>query len=242
MPNQYTNDEAQVMEGLGLPMDSEPTPEPAQERKLKVKYNGEERELGEEDARNYAQKGMDYDKVREQRDNYKNAGADEALEVEKLIADSYGMSVSEYRKFARENVSKQQLDAELDAIYKESPNISKKLAEELAQTRLAAKGKAMQEQRDDEEANKWAKVAEEYPDYKTAEDLPEDVRNAVSGGKDPLLAMREHDITDLRKQLDDAKNGNAAKAQAEQNSQRALGSVKASDPAYDEIADILWKE
>lgn len=244
MPNQYTNEEAQVLDGLGLP--NEPKKEPIEApvnpgRTLKVKYNGEDKELNEQDAITYAQKGMDYDKVREQRDGYRSQGADEALEVEKLIADSYDMTVAEYRKFARENVSKQARDKELEAIYKESPNISEKLANELADTRIAAKGKARAEKEEDANAEKWAAVAAEYPDYKTAEDLPEDVRTAVSGGKDPMLAMREHDISELRKQLESQKNGQAAKQTNEENEKRALGSMKSNDPNYDEIANILWK-
>src|SRR5690606_18990352 len=45
--------------------EEENTETQVEKRTLKLKYNGEEREVDEEEARNLAQKGMNYDKVQQ---------------------------------------------------------------------------------------------------------------------------------------------------------------------------------
>lgn len=246
----YTNEaEAnEVFDGLGVEYtpqaeeevtetETTPTPEP---RKLRVRYNGEDKDLTEEEAITYSQKGMNYDKVKGKLDALQTSGADDALAVEKLIADSMGMTPKEYREYAKKNVSETALKKEMDKIYEESPDISEELAKELANTRIAAKNKEAQDKQQEKEAEPWEKLAEEYPDLKSADDIPEDVRTAISNGKDPLLAMREHDIAELKKQLDTKQQEDKQTAMNEANKNKALGSVKGEASSDDEISKILW--
>ena len=219
---------------------AEPAPQEKPAEGLKVKYNGEETVLAGDDLVNAAQKGLNYDKVKGKLDSYESEGAKEALELEKMQADSMGMTIPQYRKHMRDSLQENALKNELKAIFEDSPDISDELANELAQKRLSEKQTAQREKREAEEAKPWEALAAAYPEIKDAADVPQDVRDAIVGGKDPLLAMREHEIAELKAQLEKAKaDGEAAKQNAA-NKERSVGAVTANTgEAHDDVLEAL---
>lgn len=208
---------------------------------IRVKYNGEERELAGDELITAAQKGLNYDKVVEERDAYRKEGAKEAIEFLKEMADSYGLTVQEFMKTGRENTAKQLHDAELANVQKDFPGIDEDAAEEIVSARLAGKKTALKEKAEAAEAAPWEALAEAYPDIKTAGDVPESVRAAVQNGKDPLLAMREHELAQLKAEIEKMKADSEAEKQNILNAQRSTGEIgKASEQTEDDIASLLW--
>lgn len=219
------------------------TEEPKAEEKatgLRVTYNGEEKILSDAEAVEYAQKGMNYTKIKSQLDELKNGEAREAMELVRDLADAQGMSIKDYRAHLRQNMEETMLRKELEKIIEASPDIADDLAHELAKSRIASRISAQKSAREQNEAKPWETLVQEYPDIKGVEDIPEDVREAIGGGKDPLLAMREHEIASLKKQIETMRSDQKAKEQNERNKQSALGKVSSTaDGKRDEIADIL---
>jgi len=194
--------------------------------KLHVKYMGEEKDLTQEEAVTFAQKGMDYDPIKKELGELKAGGAHEALKLEKQLADSMGLTVAEYRKAALDQVQNARLQKELAAVNKEFPGMPADAATALAQARIGQVDANRKSAAEQQEAETWTELAEAYPELKSAEDIPSDVREAIEQGKEPLLAMREHEIAALKAQLAQQAADAAAKEQNNNNKQKAAGPVK----------------
>lgn len=247
---EYTNfpgEDEELFEddGLGYMEDGEEAgsaEKPAEEPKrgFRVKYNGEDRDLTDEEARTYAQKGMNYDKLHERLTGLETDGAREALDVEKELADRYGMTRAEYRKYAREHLAKELHDEEMNRVKEESPGISDKLAEEIVNARIASKKKEAAEKAEQKEAEPWEELLGEYPDIKSFDDMPDDAKEAVRAGKSPLMSMKNSEIARLRKELADRDAAKAAEDRNRKNDERALGSMKNATGEDDEVGNILF--
>lgn len=193
---------------------------------IRVKYNGEDKELTEPEAIEYAQKGMNYDKVKSTLDALEKDGAREALDLVRGLAEENGMSVADYIRFAAENASTASVSAQLRQIQKETPDLPEAVARELAESRAAKRTEQLQKAREAKEQAPWDELLAAYPDVKDAEELPQTVKDAIKGGKAPLMAMRENEIAELKAKLARMEQEGKAKEQNNKNRQDALGSAR----------------
>lgn len=92
---------------------------------LRVKYNGEEKDLNEDETRTFAQKGMNYDRIYEP--------------LEKL-ARMNNMSVGDYLNQLNETQIQYEVSVEMDRLRQEPryENVSDEVLEEIANSRVKA--------------------------------------------------------------------------------------------------------
>ena len=127
---------------------------------LKVKYNGEERDLNEEDARTLAQKGMNYDRI---------------YEPLERLAKKNNMSVGEYLNQLNDTQVQYEVSMEVDRL-KEDPKyegVSDEILEEIAHNRImenvGLQEKSEREAVDAQQMRAQREVdmfLEEYPEFR----------------------------------------------------------------------------
>lgn len=114
------------------------------EASIRVKFNGEEKDISLDEARTLAQKGMNYDHIVEERDRNKNA-FDFLMEQ----AKSKGMTVEDYIAGERANAENQRIDEKMRVLRERDDDASDETLRNLAKLELA-----------EEEANKKREEAE----------------------------------------------------------------------------------
>lgn len=176
----------------------EPAKEPDKHQTLRVKYNGEEKDITFEEAITLAQKGMNYDKVVAERDKLRDSDAIKALE---FFADLNGQSVDDYSKFLVEQQEQILVQNEAEAITKAHPEWSEDAINELAASRANKKMEELktsaakrEEQQKQKELEPWIKFLDKYPEYKRTEGqqekpIPTEVIQDVENGLTPIEAM-----------------------------------------------------
>ena len=193
---------------------------------LTVKHLGVEKELSEEEARALAQKGMDYDHLRQQYDGLKNS---EELTLLDQMAAEMGMDRASYIKALSQFNQNQATAQYVQELKKQYPNTDEAVLQELAKTQLTQrqeqeKQAKLTQQQQAEKQQKEAFAAQynafitEYPNVDTAK-LPDEVIQSMAAGETMLSAYRGYELKQLR----------AEKAAAEanqKNKNKALGSVK----------------
>lgn len=212
---------------------SEPEkPTGSQAQTITVKYNGETRELTVEEAVTLAQKGLDYDKVRGERDELRNGRANRIIGE---YARENSMSVEQYLQFLEDGQKTKMLNREMDALSAKHPDAPEAVLREMAEMRIAAREKdaaaeaAEKKNREDSERQKpWADLLREFPEIRKAEDLPEDVLADIQSGLTPVDAMRRHQIKEKDREITELKAKLEAKEKNQTNKKRAIGSA-ASD-------------
>lgn len=217
-----------------------PADQPAQEL-FTVKNREETRQVTREELIVMAQKGLDYDAVRAERDQLRQYRdeANPALELVKGYAQRNNMTVSDYLDFCRkqelmrtgmdEQAADQTLQmekrkADLDA---QEARVN---AQKVQQDTLLQQTKERQEaRRKDMDA-----FLQAYPDVK-ADAIPKEVWAQVAQGVPLVSAYAMHENQRLKAEL-------AAERQNKENKQRTTGSLGAnSGPEMDEL-DRLWAE
>lgn len=222
-------------EEAGETSGGDPEAEPPKDRQqtLKIKYNGEEKEITLEEAVTLAQKGMNYDKVAAERDRLRAVPKNEkALEVIEEFARMNGMTADQYVEFLQNQQKRIVADREMNGIREKYPDAPEELLKEVAETRIesrrrqAAEKDAAQKTQAEEDARKpWADLLREYPEIKKAEDLPEDVVADIRSGLSPVDAMRRHQIKEKDKEIAALKARLEARETNEKNKKRSVGSA-----------------
>ena len=201
----------------------EPVPDNVDNSFLRVKFNGEERTLTEEEARNLAQKGMNYDRFYEP--------------IERL-ARLNNMTVGEYVNQLNDTQVQYEVSKEMDSL-REDPkyaNIDSAVLEEIATARVNQNmgerdrnyQSQVQEQADAQQAQAQREIdkfMEEYPEYrnKGPEALDPKVFDFVKQGYTLLEAYNKFQRETSNKAQAEAK----LKAQQinEANKQKSLGNI-----------------
>ncbi len=183
-----------------------------------VKFNGEEKKLSRDEMITAAQKGLNYDKIKSRLDSFESGPIHKAM---KAAAEKAGMSIEDYATFMLEN---SEADAQLEAereIRNKYPDAPAEMVKELAgyRTKKTEAGSKDKEQSAEEKA--WAEALREYPDTKVDE-LPEDVMEDVKNGASPLMALKNHEIRELKKQQSEA----AVREKNAKNKKASLGSLR----------------
>lgn len=196
---------------------------------IRVKYNGEEKNIPMSEATILAQKGMNYDKIARERDELRNSKEMRELD---LWAKQSGMTRQEFVALLAAQREEALLQTALQEVQGEYGELSEKAARELAKARAAQKRQenestAAQAQAD-EEAEKlkpWSEFVERYPNIKEAKDLPQTVIDEMASGQPPVEAMQRYELAELKKQLAELNKKNAADRKNDDNKQKSLGSA-----------------
>lgn len=181
---------------------------------VKVKFNGEEKELTMEEAITYAQKGMNYDKVASERDSLRNSTE---IKLLRDIAQANGMSVNDLLinlQNANDSQKKAKIYNDLKAKY---PNAEEEVLTQLTEAEF--KQKTEERKKEIEELSKKETATnqqkqinaflEKYPNLDPKEVITEDVMNEVKQGatlieayQSKLLHDKDIEINELKKQLE----------------------------------------
>jgi hypothetical protein len=175
---------------------------------IRIKYNGEERELSLEEARTLAQKGLNYDHVVEERD--RNRSAFDFL-MENAKKD--GITVEELIKREKGKVEERRLEAKMEEIRERDDDASEETIKSLARLELEAesaradkeKADALEKKKNDE-IEGWNKLFNEHPEL-IGKDVPQKVFELVGKGFSPVEAYfmeRTRVLEEQAKVLSDA--------------------------------------
>ena len=182
----------------------------AAEPTYKVKFYGQERELPVSELVRMAQKGMDYDNVRQRAD-----AAAPVMALMQQYAAASGMSLEQYLHVAQQGIAKAQA----------KPMIDKGMPEAEAKELVALRAdKARREAQERAAAQREAKIGpymqllQAYPEIMKTGTLPQAVRERIDAGEPPLAAYRAYKLDELTAQM-------AAQRQAEKNKAAAPGSA-----------------
>ena len=194
---------------------------------LAVKYDGVEKQLTEAEARELAQKGMNYDRIKQRYDELANS---EELTLLDQSAKEAGVSNrTEFVKTLAQYSQHNAVNQYVEQLKQQHPDTDESVLRELAETKLRQQQKEQEEQRlnTQQQAEKQQKEAfaaqynafiTEYPNVDPAK-LPDEVIQSMAAGETMLSAYRGYELKQLR----------AEKAAAEanqKNKNKALGSVK----------------
>ena len=207
-----------------------------------LKYRGEQLQVTQDEMVALAQKGRDYDTVRQERDQllqYRQE-ADPALELVRGYAKRNGMTVGDYLDYCRrqelmsQGINEQTANAQI-AVEKQQAALKRQNAEaEAARKRQEAEADQAR-QRQEAQRKDFAAFLGAYPGVKTTE-IPKEVWEKVAQGESLVSAYTMHRNRQLEAEL-------AAERQNRKNQQRTTGSL--SDPAGGDKKDDIdrwWNE
>lgn len=210
---------------------------PADKPGIRITYLGEEKDLSYEDAVTLAQKGMNYDRILQERDTLKAARdqTDSSLrEVEKW-AHQAGMELNEYIDYLQTTRRAQDVEREVNSIRQKYPDIPEEAAKEMAETRIKekdAKEQQTAQQRKTEaekaEQKPWEDFVQRYPSMDTWEKIPADVVSEIESGASPVEAMQRHEMRELQKQIADLNTKIGQLEQNKKNKEAALPSASST--------------
>lgn len=201
--------------------------EPVEEQKdegLTVKYNGKEQKVGKDEIPTLVQKGLNYDHIQGELESMRSGNMYKVL---KRAADKEGMSVEQYAKYVLDKEDADVLTEAEEAIRKENPNLPSNIVKELAEARAAKKANNAKAEEHSAEEKAWLDALKEYPEM-TQDSIPQEVLEAVAGGKSPLIALKNYEISQLKaaqkKAAIDEKNlKNKEKSTGSMNGERSDG-------------------
>lgn len=217
---------------------------------FKVKHLGQEIELTMEQMIENAQKGLDYDRIRQDRDTLKSSRKMQLLED--LARDSGYDDVDAFVENFYENLEEsrvieraEQLSAERGIDFETAAEIAKmeRENEKLKKTmQEAEKVKAKSADRQKQAVNDFNALFSKFPEikeqYASFDKLPESFRQKVAQGEQPLLAwnnylleLKDMELKQKEKELETVKNN-------QKNKKRSVGSAKGAGQAK-ETDDFL---
>lgn len=207
------------------------------EESFTFNYHGEESTLTRDEVMKNAQKGLDYDKVRQERDDYR-----ESLSILTQLAKESGMQVKEYLAEVQKNVDNSKIDSIASGL------IESGMDEETAQkmAKLQFERDRANEQlnnvhnAENEQAALQAQAQEMYKadvsrlneqGVEVNDELLVSLKDYIDKGLTLVEAYKEKEIADLKKQLE-------TQQLHEESKQRSAGSVK-SQKAIKTDDDII---
>lgn len=202
-------DEAQEAEGAQGEAGDEP--------KYKVKFYGQEMELPVSQLVTAAQKGMDYDNLRQR---YEAVAP--AVELMTKYAQQSGMDLAAYVEFAQQQLAGQEVQK---AVAEGVPEQTARELYELRQREAQRKAQLQAEQAQQQRLAPYLALLKEHPGLK---ELPPEVTQRIGQGMDPVAAYAAWENAQLKAQL-------AAQKTAQKNKQSAPGSARGlgKDPGDD---------
>ena len=194
---------------------------------LAVKYDGVEKQLTEAEARELAQKGMNYDRIKQRYDELANS---EELTLLDQLAKEAGVSnrtefVKTLAQYSQHNAVnqyveqlKQQYPDTDEAVLRELAEIKLKQQKELDEQRRLNTQQQAEKQQKEAFAAQYNAFITEYPNVDPAK-LPDEVIQSMASGETMLSAYRGYELKQLRAEK-------AAAESNQKNKNKSLGSVK----------------
>ena len=216
------------------------TPPADQPELFTLKNRDEVRQFTKDEVVAMAQKGWDYDTVRQERDQLRQyrQEADPALLMVKGYAQRSGLTVEQYLDVVRrqellsQGVNEQTANAQISLEKQQAALEARTRADQEAQRQQEAAQKQAQEQQAARKRD-MAAFLESHPGVKGA-DIPGEVWAQVAAGKSLTAAYAEHENRQLKAEL-------AAERQNKANAQRSPGSL--TNPQGEDIRseiDKIW--
>ena len=207
---------------------------------LKIKYNGAEKSLTREEAIELAQKGMNYDKVHGELQNYKNSNE---LHVLSELAKSAGVSMSDYLARLQSFQNQAAIDNIKESIKAKYPDAPEELINDLAKTQFEKntsekkhKETVTANQKQNEERERLVKQVEAlekaYPDVDVNK-LPSEVIEMAQQGETLLGAYRAYELKQAKAELEALKKNETNKA-------KTTGSMSSHADAVDDLFESAW--
>lgn len=228
--------EAPEAEAAGEPDNGEETKpeEPKQEtenQRFKLKYNGEESEVDLEKVIELAQKGMDYDRIKQQRDELK---ADSATMKRYKDQDSFLKELAESSEITVEDLIEQtkarMLMSKDESLTEDEALKQVRGAKQAAEKKETTKAEPTPEER---RQAMFANFMSAYPNVK-ADDIPKEVWEDAGRTFDLTGAYQRWENRELRKEIELLRQNN-------KNKERSTGSVKSvGSRTKDQAFDALW--
>ena len=209
---------------------------------LRIKYNGQEQEITLEQAAELAQKGMNYDKVLNERNGLRVDAR--ASELMRRLAEANGMDVEQYVGFVENQQKAVMLQKEAQNIRTKYPDMPDDAVQEMAEMRVNEKHKAAEEsaaarRRSEEEARQkpWMDFLREFPEYKDGRELPRGVAEGIERGLTPVEAMLRHRQTEYEQRIKELETKLTTKEQNEKS--RKASVVSAASTAATKVEDAF---
>jgi hypothetical protein len=199
-----------------------------------LKYNKETKQYTRQQVTELAQKGLNYDRVTEQRDRLQQENADLAkfrdensaiLDTLRAAAEASGKSVPEYLTSIRTNLLVAQgisPETARERILREDAEQRLHSQQKAEEAEANSKRDAEQRQKDD-----IARFQKKYKDV-DPKTIPQEVWEAVRGGELLTDAYGDYQRRDLERQLREANEKLAIRAKNESNRQKSLGSLQST--------------
>ena len=217
-------------DGTGKAAEDTAEAAPEEDGKIRLSYRGEEKEYTREELVALAQKGLDYDGLRADRDRLRQGDTPEGRLIDRY-AKAAGMSREQYLRFAAQAAEEQEAAPEARKLMESG--VPEAEARELALRRLREQqaDRRAREDRETEAREQEARDAgfRELTDYgrKNGLDLsalePEVIRNIAEGGMRPLEAYLAWEHKQLRLE-------NSQLRQNERNKEKNPGRVTQAGP------------
>ncbi len=176
------------------------------EQQLTLKYYGKEVTLPAQQVVALAQKGLDYDKVRSERDGFKSG---REMTLLNQYAAASGMPLPQYLDHLEKGLEHAEVQREMQR------GIPENAARELAKMRRETLQSEQQEAGEKQRLAPFMELLQEYPDLK---ELPKEALQRIQKGESPLAAYRAVELQRL-------KNQKAAQDAAAQNRRTAPGTA-----------------
>lgn len=176
------------------------------EQQLTLKYYGKEVTLPAQQVVALAQKGLDYDKVRSERDGFKSG---REMTLLSQYAAASGMPLPQYLDHLEKGLERAQVQREMQR------GMPENAARELAKMRRETLQREQQEAGEKQRLAPFMELLQEYPDLK---ELPKEALQRIQKGESPLAAYRAVELERLKTQK-------AAQDAAAQNQRTAPGTA-----------------
>lgn len=207
---------------------------------FKLKVKGEEREVDIDEMTALAQKGGDYDGLKEDRDKLRdeNGKLKEYESFLKELAENGGLTVDEVIESTRAEILMRKAKAEGKTLSKEEARAQVKAAH----PKTEPKEQAPKEKTPEEKAQEAVQAfVQKYPNVKSS-DIPQSVWDEANRTGDLIGAYQEHRLQQMSEEIAQLKQNN-------KNKQRSTGSRKTAgagtakskvDEAWEEGLSIGW--
>lgn len=210
-----------------------------EEPRYTLKHLHQSREVGLGELIELGQKGLDYDRVREELIRFQDGQA--AIESDhedflREMAENDGMEVEEFIDSVRANALSRRESME-QARAADRIKYERRIRE-LERQGAPAKKSERERQAEEKTRQGFVDFRRAYPEVKS-EDIPNEVWNRVKDGMSLLDAYRLHEAEGLREELSRLREAEAKREQAEKNAARSMGSRKTSGK---EAHTDLWEK
>ena len=225
------------------PKDDNKEPETTPSEEFELKYNGETLKKSKEELITLAQKGMNYDKVAQERDTLRNSPEVQVLDK---IAKSQGISRQQLMQQIELNLEAQERQSIVDELRAKYPGAADELLNQTAQGILSqrkadtANLENQRKEETDKERNRRdiETFINMFPNVDIKESFTKEMLQEASQ-KGLVAVWQEKLLKDKEAEIEQLKTSNARAEQENKNKSQSLGSVTGN--GVDE-SDVLLAE